>query len=505
MAAFHLPWTAVLVVVAAAIFIVASYLLARRGHWAASALAVALAAFSIRAYAASDRQLHAWDERYHALVAKHLIERPLKPVLYADPVLPYDYTDWYGNHVWLHKPPLALWAQAASMRTFGVREWSMRLPSIVFSSAAVLVTFGVGWLLFSPRVALLAANFHALSGFHVDLASGRRASDHVDTLLLFLVEAGVLAGLVAARRRLSLAGVCVGVACGLALLTKSLTGLLLLAIWAAVRLLQPDCTSRARVAREVTIAAAVAFVIATPWAYYAMTTFPREFQHESLYAWRHATEALEDHGGPFWQYIKDMPRDFGILIYVPLVLAVAAAIKGTADPAMRIVLCWAAIPFVVFSAMATKMPGYVMLAAPALFLIQAEVWLRLRDMRAGETRAVRRWLLAAALVLLALSPAQRLLTRNGPLENGPREHEWVRDLQDLNREIGASRAVIFNMPTPIEAMFYTSYVAYAQMPAPQDIDGLRGRGYTVYIYQPRTPEEAPRVMRADVASVASRD
>ncbi len=38
--------------------------------------------------------LHDWDERYHALVAKNMIEQPFKPMLYKNPVLPYDYKDW---------------------------------------------------------------------------------------------------------------------------------------------------------------------------------------------------------------------------------------------------------------------------------------------------------------------------------------------------------------------------------------------------------------------------
>src|SRR5690554_3270454 len=43
-----------------------------------------------------------WDEQYHALVAKNIVSNPLKPMLYADPVLPYDFADWTKNHIWLH-------------------------------------------------------------------------------------------------------------------------------------------------------------------------------------------------------------------------------------------------------------------------------------------------------------------------------------------------------------------------------------------------------------------
>ena len=75
------------------------------------------------------RPLHLWDEQFHALVAKNLMADPLTPTLYRRPAIDYDFADWTKNHIWLHKPPLALWAMAASMRAFGVDAVAMRLPS----------------------------------------------------------------------------------------------------------------------------------------------------------------------------------------------------------------------------------------------------------------------------------------------------------------------------------------------------------------------------------------
>jgi len=40
-----------------------------------------------------------WDEQYHALVAKNMMLHPLKPMLYANPVLGYDYRDWPNSHI----------------------------------------------------------------------------------------------------------------------------------------------------------------------------------------------------------------------------------------------------------------------------------------------------------------------------------------------------------------------------------------------------------------------
>jgi len=43
-----------------------------------------------------DPFLNLWDERFHALVAKNMINNPLKPMLYADPILAQDYSPWYA-------------------------------------------------------------------------------------------------------------------------------------------------------------------------------------------------------------------------------------------------------------------------------------------------------------------------------------------------------------------------------------------------------------------------
>ena len=42
------------------------------------------------------------------------------------------------------QPPVALWLMAGSMRVFGVNEIAMRLPSLLLSTGAVLLTFLIG-------------------------------------------------------------------------------------------------------------------------------------------------------------------------------------------------------------------------------------------------------------------------------------------------------------------------------------------------------------------------
>ncbi|MEN0007062.1 MAG: glycosyltransferase family 39 protein, partial [Bacteroidota bacterium] len=117
-----------------------------------------LLGLSLRLFTSADAYLHEWDERYHALVAKNMLKEPLQPMLYANPVLPYDYKDWSSNHIWLHKQPLSLWLITGSFAVFGVHEWSLRLPSILLSTLSIVFTYWIAWYCFKRKhIALLAA------------------------------------------------------------------------------------------------------------------------------------------------------------------------------------------------------------------------------------------------------------------------------------------------------------------------------------------------------------
>ena len=475
-----LPASALFTVAGASALVGLAFFLAHRGQWRQSILVVAVAALLLRGYASADLALHQWDERYHALVAKPLIDTPLTPRLYPTPLLSYDHREWTSNYIWMHKPPLALWLQAASLKAFGVQELALRVPSVMISSGAVILTFYLGAMLFTPGVGLLAATFQAFNGFLVDLASGRRVSDHVDTLLIFLFELGILLALKWTRRGSTAAGVVLGAVCGLAYLTKSLPALLMLAVWAAMR--RQTAAPLSSLWRELGIASVVAAVIAAPWTIYAALSFPLESGYERAEAWRRVTEVLENHGGPPWAYVAEMPRFFGELIYVPVAIAIWSVVRGRASPQRRALLLWAAIPYVVFSMCATKTPGYVMVAAPALFLVQADVWLWLWRKRQAASQITKRILLGTVMFLLAVLPARQLLEPTGPLEQRDRNPKWARDLRRLTARIGPENAVLFNVQRNIEAMFYTPYVVYPHLPSAAQARSLQQRGFKTYVF-----------------------
>ncbi len=479
-------------------------------------------------YAGCDLFLHTWDERYHALVAKHLVEHPLLPTLYDHPLLPYDYRDWRHNHIWLHKPPLALWLMAAAMRLLGTDEIAMRLPSLLLSTLAIFLTYVIGAALRGTRTGLLAAAFQAVNGYLLQLPGGRVAVDHVDTALLFCVELGICCAVLQARGRRGAAEdppggrswwgwtAAVGAACGLAVLAKWLPGLLPAAVWLALvwRRERPR-----RVALGLALLAACCAAVALPWQLYCRAAFPLESSWEAAYNSQHLLVPIEGLGGPPWYHLLRMPRFFGELIWVPVAWFLLSlvprwrALWGDDQPprpAARAALAvWLLLPYAAFSIAATKLGGYVMIAAPALFIIQASSWVWLCDRRpqaAGRTDAagepvpgrqappipapVRpaagrwaaaggRWLL---LVLLPLLPLRYTVERLKIRATYDRNPPWARALRALPARLGPGPVVLFHLDRPIEAMFYTPYpAAYAELPTPAQARRLLDAGYRVVV------------------------
>ena len=115
-----------------------------------------------------DPFLNEWDERYHALVAKNMMSRPLVPRLWPEAVLPYNYKEWCCNYIWLHKQPMFLWQMALSMKIFGVNEIAVRLPSLLLNTLQVWLTYRIGVLVHNKKLGYIAALMSALSYFALE-------------------------------------------------------------------------------------------------------------------------------------------------------------------------------------------------------------------------------------------------------------------------------------------------------------------------------------------------
>jgi len=181
-----LPDIFVITVLALFFFIGLSY--SRDRSFRLSLFLVFVIALVLRIAICADPFLHIYDERFHALVSSNLRYHLLKPTLYDNPILPYNYSDWWANHIWLSKPSLPMLPIAGSIALFGNHEYAVRLPSIIFGCLTVGLTYKICRLYYSASIAYIASFLHAIHGTTLELIGGRLSSDHVDVSFLFFSE-----------------------------------------------------------------------------------------------------------------------------------------------------------------------------------------------------------------------------------------------------------------------------------------------------------------------------
>jgi 4-amino-4-deoxy-L-arabinose transferase len=448
----------------------------RSGNFRWALLILVACGVILRVYISSDLVLHQWDERYHALVARNLIIHPFRPTLYEHPLLPYDLQNWAGNHIWLHKQPLPLWGMAISMRIFGVNEIALRIPSILLSSLGIWLTYAIGSYLSDRRTGFLAAFLFSINGLILELTGGRVATDHIDIFFLFFIQLAIFFSIRYVRSKRSINNLLVGVALGAAILTKWLTALIVLPVWLLI-VTGSGAFSTKRVILQLILVVATCTALFLPWQLYIFSKFPAEAAWESGYNFRHLTEVVEERSGSPWYYINRIRINYGEVIYLPLLWFLWKTARDLKNLNRLAVTAWFLIPFIFYSFAKTKMQGYLVITSPALFLMTSEFYYMLKDL---NKKGVLKWISVVVMALLLLLPVRYSLERLKPFQKSERNPQWSRELRELGRE-GYENVVMFNYPNYIEAMFYTGYTVYSQVPDQSVISELISEGHTVII------------------------
>lgn len=451
--------------------------------------AILLLGLSLRITTAQDPFLHTWDERFHALVAKNLLEDPLKPVLYAQPLLPYDFREWSNNHIWLSKPPLALWPMAVSIHWFGTNEIAVRFPSILFSTLSILLTFLIGRRLFGDWPGLLAACLHAMHGRLIEVAAGRLSSDHVETLFLFFTEWALLLIVKyyqAAKRPANIA-LGIGLLTGLAFLCKWIAALFIPIVWLGIGLwLRRPIWE---LLKHGVLMGLSACTVAAPWLIFILYAYPEEAEYLLRAVLLPVSQTIQGHHGPWYYFLDHARLYYGELIYLPMLWLAMAIWRKPKRLSMVVTTSWIALPMLLLSLMETKRSTYLLLTAPGFFLLTAVCFYLLIRKR-SEKRSIRypSWLAAALLLLL---PLRYSIERVKPFANFAEEKQWTQALKALPQAIPLppKQVVLFNEPHPIQAMFYTGFTAYPWIPETETLKGLRAKGFRTFVKKEAGYEE----------------
>jgi len=434
----------------------------------------------LRVWCACDPFLHAWDERYHMLVAKHLSENMLLPTLYDIPYIDYDYKAWTQNHFWVHKPPMTLWLMAISFKVFGVSEFTGRLPSIIMSVATIYLVYRIAVYLFKDKkIALITAFFQSVNGLVIELAVGRVPTDHVDTTFFFFMTLSIFFLLRYYRENKKKNLVFLGIAFGGGLLTKWLVAGTIMPMF--LILFFSKKTIKNLIAESILILL-IGFTIAVPRQFYIYEYFPLEAAWESKFNWMHFTQNIEEQAKPWWWLFDRARINWNEIIYIAWGWFLYEIFKRSKSREYHFLLVWILVPYTVFAIAISVMQGYVLFTAPAHFLIIALFISFL------QKRKQQHWffkILIAAFFVLAI--------RYGFERVKPFTFDSEKATQTLNikklSELLPKKSVVFNSPLAVEIRFYTNIPAYERMPTGKEVDFFVEKGFQIMVVgEPEFPE-----------------
>jgi len=451
----------------------------------------------VRLFMASvDPYLHEWDERFHALVAKHIMSHPFQPMIRLDPILPYKIEDWCCNYIWVHKQPLFLWQMAVSMFLFGINEFALRLPSVVMGTVSIYFIYDIAtkWIK-NIDVAYFAALLFTLSYYQLELTSGRFSLDQNDLTFAFYVTASIWAftSYLTATKKI-LWAILIGLFVGCAVLNKWLPGILVFGGWGLYLLLETRYNFDLQKWKYLILAAVISIVIFAPWQLYILSAYPVEsgimYEHNK----RHIFEVLEGHEGTVWYHINQMRLIYGMLLITFVPLGIYAITKNKeVDKKLSIAFFTMSIVIYAFFSILvqTKMPAFT-------FPVNAIVWIIISVGIVTTLNYISKanTLMAISAILLGvytLKPWQILdyraitnIERNKKINN-------TNIYKSLNSSHELNGRVVINCKSfeDVELMFYNDVNAYHWYPTEQVLDSLMQKGYKFAAFKNHTNHQLP--------------
>jgi 4-amino-4-deoxy-L-arabinose transferase-like glycosyltransferase len=333
----------------------------RPSFWLRDLLLLTLACVSLFGFMLGNRALGTPDEARYS-------EIPREMVASGDYLTPR-----LNGEKYFEKPVLFYWLQAASIRLFGLSEWSLRLWNALFALFGALSVYVAGRLLFDRRTGVIATVILATSFLYYFMS--RIVT--LDMAVSVLISASLFAFLIGIRlpagwpRRLSLWGFYIFAA--LAVLTKGLIGIVLpalaIAIWIAVlgqwRLLKT---------MQLPSGLILFMLIAAPWHILVTQVNPEFLQfyfiHEHLQ--RFLTK-IHHHYEPPWFFIPILllglfPWSVFLIQAVKRNLVFTWAERHQHQEALFLVI-WASAIFLFFSASDSKLIPYILPVFPPLAIL----------------------------------------------------------------------------------------------------------------------------------------
>ncbi len=359
------------------------------------------------------------DEGLHAAVAREMVES-------GDWVVPR-----FLGKPFLDKPILYFWAEAAALELFGMREFAVRLPGLLFGLLGAVTTGIVGWRMFGRTVGLVAAVLYTTTILPTALA---QAAAHDVALVPWVCLAVLLfweADRASNRRAVVACTLGIGLLLGLAILTKGLAGVATVGVAYGSYLLLTRRLTPAACLRGV-VSLLIAAGVASLW-YLAVEVRQPGYLHY-YFVERHLlgfATGTQCHGAEPWWYYLPILLGGGLpwIGYLPIAVRQQWGQRRTltdvsgpflsrvggglrrwwrqlgdrrADGAGVLVWCWLIGGMLFFSASSSKLVTYIWPLFPAVAMLAAVAWGRLLD--GGLLPAARRQMAQTLVPSCILGP-----------------------------------------------------------------------------------------------------
>ncbi|MBP6977280.1 MAG: glycosyltransferase family 39 protein [Bacteroidales bacterium] len=474
-------------------------------------LLLVIAALFVNLFSATlDPFLNLWDERFHALVAKNLMNHPFRPTLYDDPVVDMAYDRWDRYNIWLHKQPLFLWQIALSFKIFGVSEFTLRIPSVILGAFLVLAGYRSGRLLVSKRAGFITGLLIMTCPYWMELIAGRQEVDHNDVSFVTYVSLSIWALMEYHSSRRKGWIWLIGLFSGMAVLCKWLTGLLVYLGW--MILILQEWKSGYRQWILLLQALLVTVIVALPWQVFALIQFPEEARTALGMNSRHFFESIDGHRGDFGYHFRQIGTIYGRL--TPYLMVPAWVVlffrSGNRKLCIAILIMVIAV-YLFFSFATTKMPSFTLITGMLVFIVLAGLIDLCLDLLKKINMPVilyQCFILAAFLVIIVWRFDLQTIRDKHTLRKQDNIYtQWLTH----NRQVFESLelppgTVLFNVKGRhyIEAMFHTGFPAYNFVPSEEQYRDMMRKGRKAAIFLP--PGCAlPEYMAADTNTLVISD
>lgn len=449
--------------------------------------------------AASDPFLHPWDERFHALVARNMMEHPFQPMLLVNPILPYDYTHWWSNNIWVHKQPLFMWQMAMSMKIFGISELAFRIPSIIMGSFMILLAHRIAWLFSNQnqRISTLVAVMMTFSCFQIKTIAGIQTTDHNDIAHQFYILCSLWAFAEYLKEPTMKWVFGMGCFAGAAILNKWLTGLLVFLGWAFLIVVFKEFRNKKSVL-HFSWALLICFIVFIPWQIYIHTAFPKEAAYELTYNTQHLSKALEGHSGTWYYYLHLFDQYFGYFIYWLILPGILFALKEkylNTKLARALTMNFLFTFFFFSFIVQTKMESFFFFVAPIGFIYIAVAIDKVLNFERFKS-LFPITAIATALMVINIQFYTEYFSKDNTDRN--KRIANARVYKDLAKYIDADTRVVINMNSHDDknVMFYNpSITAYHWWPSKADMQQLLSQKIKVAAFRDHDQYVLPDYVR----------